>query len=44
MRAHHKSGKLFTLIDKQEQREVKIDLEYSCFSLEKGDFVGYGLD
>lgn len=39
-----RSVKICTLIDKQERRESLVDVAYSCFSLEKGFIVGYGLD
>ena len=38
------SVKICTLIDKHERRETHEDVSYSCFSLEKGFIVGYGLD
>lgn len=39
-----RSVKICSLINKNERRQVHIDVAYSCFSLEKGFIVGYGLD
>jgi len=39
-----RSIKICALIDKSERRETQVNVAYSCFSLDKGFIVGYGLD
>ncbi len=38
------SIKICSLIDKYERRELELKVDYSCFTLESGFIVGYGLD
>lgn len=38
------SIKICALINKQERREKKIHIDYTCFFLDKGFILGYGLD
>ncbi|MBF0211717.1 MAG: hypoxanthine phosphoribosyltransferase [Desulfamplus sp.] len=38
------SVKICALINKNERRELPIDVHYSCFNIDKGFIVGYGLD
>ncbi|GAB6147028.1 hypoxanthine phosphoribosyltransferase [Desulfocicer niacini] len=39
-----RSMKVCALINKEERRDVKIAVDYSCFNVEEGFIVGYGLD
>jgi len=38
------SVKICTFLDKNERRETEIEIDYACFVVDKGFFVGYGLD
>ena len=39
-----KSIKICTLIDKKERREKVVTVDYSCFKVDEGFLIGYGLD
>jgi hypoxanthine phosphoribosyltransferase len=39
-----RSLKICTLIDKPERRQNDLRSDYTCFTIEKGFLVGYGLD
>ncbi len=39
-----KTVKICSLIDKQERRKIKINVDYACHVVEKGFLVGYGID
>ncbi|MDR2800396.1 MAG: hypoxanthine phosphoribosyltransferase [Desulfovibrio sp.] len=38
------SLRLTALIDKRERRRVDVTVDYPCFTMDQGFFVGYGLD
>ena len=39
-----KTVKICSLIDKQERRKIKINVDYACHVVKKGFLVGYGID
>jgi hypoxanthine phosphoribosyltransferase len=41
---HPKTVRVCTLIDKHERREVDVEIDYICHSVDEGFLVGYGLD
>jgi hypoxanthine phosphoribosyltransferase len=41
---HPKTIRVCTLIDKHERREVNVEIDYICHSVDEGFLVGYGLD
>jgi hypoxanthine phosphoribosyltransferase len=41
---HPRSIKFCAFIDKAERREHRIPIDYTCFQIDKGFLVGYGLD
>jgi len=43
-KAKPSSIKICTLIDKQERRKQKVQIDYACFIMDSGFIVGYGLD
>ncbi|MDR3175047.1 MAG: hypoxanthine phosphoribosyltransferase [Desulfovibrio sp.] len=38
------SLRLAALIDKRERRQVEVNVDYPCFTVDQGFLVGYGLD
>lgn len=44
MNKNPSSIKLCTLLDKQVERAVELDVDYKCFDIENEFVVGYGLD